>query len=279
MDTAQTIEVITSVPGYAILPLRSQTLPPATHTNCIIAGSRRALLVDPGSSDSAELRKLVNWLHTNQIETQSIFLTHHHQDHIAGAEILARTLSIPIIAHTRTIDHVKQAPDVHYKVNSCRRIAIDTNRVLDIIYTPGHAPGHLCLWEACTRTLVGGDMISSVSTTLIDPDEGDMSDYLESMSCLANLEPETIIPAHGPPIASGTAAINQVVDHRLLREQRVYNAVDHGLRSLEEIANLAYSNSPNASPSLARRSTLSHLRRLEALRRIRSSKDGWRLAE
>ena len=89
------------------------------------------------------------------------------------------------------------------------------------MHTPGHARGHLCFHEERTGTLISGDNIVGLGSVLIDPPEGNMRDYLQSlerMRALPNLS--VIFGGHGPAIANPYAKIDEYISHRLEREQK-----------------------------------------------------------
>src|SRR5207244_12296665 len=68
---------------------------------------------------------------------------------------------------------------------------------LQAIHTPGHAPGHLCFYEPRYRLLFAGDMISTITSIVIVPPEGDLSVYLSSLRRLRGLDARLLLPAHG----------------------------------------------------------------------------------
>ena len=83
--------------------------------------------------------------------------------------------------------------------------------VLRAMHTPGHARGHLCFHEERTGTLISGDNIVGLGSVLIDPPEGNMQDYfdsLERMRALPNLS--VIFGGHGPAMANPYARIDRV---------------------------------------------------------------------
>jgi glyoxylase-like metal-dependent hydrolase (beta-lactamase superfamily II) len=262
-------------PWIRVVPLRTPTLPPATHTNCYIIGdAAAATVIDPASPYSDEQTRLVQFVRTHNILVREIVLTHHHVDHVSGASELAAATGAGIAAHAETAARLRGRIAVS-------RILDEGERVGELVarFTPGHAPGHLCFVDAAARAIVVGDMLASVGTIIIEPgDGGDMGLYLAS---LARLRAEVdagatrLLPAHGPPIVDGGARIDFYVAHRLEREARVLAALGATPATLEELVPAAY---PDVSPAiygLAARSLLAHLFKLEREGRAMRSDERW----
>src|SRR5204863_1624269 len=93
--------------GIVMVPLRTPTLPPATHTNCLLLGDEELWVVDPGSpypEEQATLDKTLSLLDDEGRHTVGILLTHHHHDHVGGAAHLARKLRLPVAATAQTAE-------------------------------------------------------------------------------------------------------------------------------------------------------------------------------
>ena len=71
---------------------------------------------------------------------------------------------------------------------------------LRAVFTPGHAPDHLCYYLEEERALFTGDVVLGAGTTVIPDDTGDLGQYMDSLRRLLALDLETIYPAHGPVI-------------------------------------------------------------------------------
>lgn len=253
--------------GYQCIPLRTPTIPPHTHTNCYLVGSTAAVIVDPGSSFPAELNRLRRavWrLLGSGGGIQAVVLTHHHRDHMGGALVLAGELDVPLAAHPWTLEALGPGPLARtVELIGGSRLAVGPGQELDVLHTPGHAPGHLCLVDRQEQMVLAGDMIAAGSTVVIDPPRGDMALYMDSLARLMELGPQMILPAHGEPIVRGRRALSWLQDHRRWRERRILRAL-HETEDLHDLTRAAY---PDVSPlllPLASRSALAHLHKLEA---------------
>jgi endoribonuclease LACTB2 len=267
----------TIVPGIASVPLRTPTLPPATHTNCYALGDRDLVLVDPGTpydDERAVLDEALGALCEGARRVVAVALTHHHADHIGAARYLANRHGLPIWAHAETAARIGGA-DRHLEDGERLELAGDPPRVLEVVHTPGHAPGHLCFVDATTRYAVVGDMVASVGTIVVDPDEGDMAAYLASLARLRDLELRALLPAHGGPIADVRAKLDGYIAHRLWREQKLERALAREPRPIAELVREVYDDVPPALWALAERSLLAHLIKLEREGRAAPSGGGW----
>ncbi|HWI79543.1 MAG TPA: MBL fold metallo-hydrolase, partial [Ramlibacter sp.] len=141
---------------------------------------------------------------------------------------------------------------------------------LKVIHTPGHAANHLCLLLVEDGLLFSGDHILNGSTTIVNPPDGEMTAYLESLDALTRACHEYgvdfILPAHGHVIGSAVEAIAQLKAHRLKREAKVIAAMQAKPQGeLAEWVELAYDDVPPRMWPMAQRSLLAHVQRIEAL--------------
>ena len=260
--------------GIGIAPLATLTLPPATHTNAWVFGVRELVVVDPGSHDPAEQEALAEELErrvATGARVRAILLTHHHADHTSGAAALAARIGAPIWAHPETARRVPFA--IARQLDDGDVIDLGVRR-LRCVFTPGHAPGHLCFLEEETGWMAAGDMVASVGTILVDPSEGDMRIYLESLARMAALAPRVLLPAHGAPIADPAGKLAEYIRHRLGREEEVFAALaGRGRSPARDLVPIAYRDTAPALHPIAERSLLSHLVKLAGDGRIRALGD------
>ncbi|HUS67135.1 MAG TPA: MBL fold metallo-hydrolase [Kofleriaceae bacterium] len=267
--------------GAWLAPVRTLTLPPATHTNAYIFGTRELVVVDPGSpfeDEQAALEGELARMEASGARLRAILLTHHHQDHSAGAAALAARTGAPVWAHAVTAQLLEGVVAVERTIadGEVIELAGEPARRLRAIFTPGHAPGHLCFLEEETGFAAVGDMVAGLGTILIDPSEGDMRQYLDSLAVLAAAAPRALLPAHGPPIADPAGKIAEYVRHRLWREERVAAALPaRGRATARDLVPEAYSDVVPALFGLAERSLIAHLVKLAGDGRVRLVGDVW----
>ncbi len=262
--------------GVALVPLKTPTLPPATHTNALILGQEELLIVDPGAWDAPSLRPLVDILRDRVAsghEVQGLFLTHHHRDHVGGIAELSRGFNAPLFAHPETLARLDDLPQDSRAITDGESISLDLPCPVEALHTPGHAPGHLALHLDSCGIIAAGDLVASGSTIMIDPDEGSMARYLQSLRRLKALDPAVLIPAHGGLITDPLDHLQAVIDHRLHREALVFDALKNaGSATADDLIPAVYSDVPRAVWPLARQSLISHL--LHLVEQDRATYDG-----
>jgi len=246
------MHTIRNVPGIVMAPLVTPTLPPATTTNAYVIGEERLYVVDPGPSDPRELMRLEDLLDRRRVEGATlvgILLTHHHPDHVGGAAALARRYDVPVLAHALTLERLALGEAQVVRLEDGARLALgdapDGSPGWELVarHTPGHAPGHLCFQESRYRSLLAGDLVSTVSTIVIDPaDEGHLATYLASLRATLERGLGVLHPAHGPVASDGAAALRRYIEHRALRERALIEALGATAQSVEALTRSVYAD-------------------------------------
>jgi glyoxylase-like metal-dependent hydrolase (beta-lactamase superfamily II)/8-oxo-dGTP pyrophosphatase MutT (NUDIX family) len=258
-------------PNYICFPVRTPTRPPATHTNCyLIYNSATLLIVDPGSPYEEEQQALhdaVDELLSDGRRLHEIVLTHMHPDHVGGVNALRDHLGdqVVVAAHRFTAEPLRGSVRVDREIEDDDIIKLEGSPeiVLRALHTPGHARGHLCLFDADRGALLSGDNIVGLGSVLIDPPEGNMRDYvasLERMRALPNVS--VIFGGHGPAIANPYNKIAEYISHRLERERNILAAVRQGDSTPQEIMMRVYTDVSPKAYGLAERAVLAHLEKL-----------------
>lgn len=263
--------------GLAYLPLPTPTLPPARHTLTYLVGGDRVLVVDPGAADVSLIQQVLERYQSLGRQPLEVVLTHHHPDHIGGAQ----ALGLPIAAHPATAAHLPFAVDRSIDEGDTWQLGRDPagqEWCLTALHTPGHASGHICLWDPQRKFLLAGDTISSISTILVNPPDGSMRDYFATLKRLEELDPQLVFPAHGPPLGPGSQPFTLLLRHRLQREEKVLQALESNPISLEAILEQAYDDVPTEVWPLARLSLTAHLEKLVLEGRAQKTDGGWSAA-
>ena len=255
--------------GIASFAVRTPTLLPATHTNSYALGEREVLLVEPATPYEEERRAFCEWargLVSKGRRLVGLLVTHHHADHIGGAQFCSRELGLPLWAHRRTAE-------LRPELGVARFVEEDESIVLEgpedqswqVMHTPGHASDHVCLFEAGHKVLIAGDMVAGVGTILIEPGDGDMICYLAELERLRRLGAKTVLPAHGQPITNPQEKFAGLISHRLMREEKLIAALRQYRKAGAELAQLlstTYDDVPEEALGLAELSLRAHLDKL-----------------
>ena len=269
------------LPGCHQFPLRTLTLPPATHTNAYVLGNQELVLIDPGASRASEIEALRQGLADLLKEPgkhfSAIWLTHHHPDQVGGVEAMRRFLDVPVCAHRLTAERLAESSisvDRELSDGETLRLRGDPETVVEVLHTPGHAGGHVCFFIRRLGALIAGDTVAGVGTIVIDPPDGDMDDYLGSIERLMDVNPRYVLPGHGSFGPNGVEKLRATRDHRLMREAKVFDAWQAGIREPAEMLPTVYADADPRVYPLAKRQILAHIERLRKLGRIEAGGGG-----
>jgi glyoxylase-like metal-dependent hydrolase (beta-lactamase superfamily II) len=218
-----------------VLRVRASNPSPLTldGTNSYIAGR---WVVDPGPDDPSHLEAV---LAAAADGVEGIVLTHGHADHSAGAEALAeRAGGAPVM----------------------RLAGGDSAGPFDAVATPGHSPDSVCLLLGAV--CFTGDTVLGEGSVFIQPGEGSLSAYLDSLRALRELELEVLCPGHGQYVWDPRAKLDEYIEHRLERERMLLDALDAGARSEEEMLDQAWADVPEYLRPAATLTLRAHLEKL-----------------
>lgn len=273
-------------PGIFMAALRSPTLPPATTTNTLLIGDERIYIVDPGTHEEEEQDRLFDKLHSLEQEGRElagILLTHSHNDHVGSLRRCAETFGLSVLAHEISLSEVCldgiDTRELHHgdRIDLGRAPDDREGWQLEVLHTPGHHPGHLCFQEDHYHSLIAGDMISTVSTIVIDPPEGHLATYLDSLEALLARPRGTLYPAHGPALPDSHALLRHYLAHRKDREDALIVALRSGPMTVRQLLPEVYEDVEEALYPIAARSLLAGLQKLEEEGRTVSTDAAWRL--
>lgn len=264
---------------------------PGTNTYIVGTAETGYIVIDPGPADAGHVERIV--LATGG-DIGAIVCTHSHADHSPAArplQALCRS-SPPILGLSSTPTaraNARFVPDITLQNHELLRQYLrgleaenSLQITLHVIHTPGHAANHLCLVLQEDGLLFSGDHILNGSTTIIDPPDGNMTAYLDSLDTLATacdtFDIDFILPAHGyvlthcvgPEHRGGARrAIEALKAHRLQREAKVMAAMrQQPDGSIDDLLPLVYDDVPDRLWPIAARSLIAHIERVHALQSL-----------
>ena len=262
-------------PFITIFPVLTETLPPATHTNCFIAGEKEFVVIDaasPFADEQKALHEFIDSLIEKGNKIKSLIVTHLHRDHYLGVNDLQKhlkekfDLDVPIAAHRLTAESLKDEIKVEKFIEDEEIIEPETaNEIFKLraLHLPGHARGHLCFYDERRGFLLSSDNVIGTGSVLIHAPEGNMSDYLNSLEKMKNLPNlRFLCGSHGAAISDAKGKIESCIEHRLERERKILEALENGAKDVKEIVREVYKDVPESLHKLAELSVAAHLEKI-----------------
>jgi len=191
-------------------------------------GALSCVVVDPGPLHEKHLATVASCG-----PVAAILLTHGHIDHSEGAARLAELTG----ASVRALDPRHRLGDEGLDEGDVVEAA---GLALRVIATPGHSADSLSfLLEDAVLT---GDTILGRGTTVVAHPDGVLADYLDSLRRLEALGELTVLPGHGPELASASVVAAQYLAHREMRLEQVRTAVAAGATTAEQVVQVVYAD-------------------------------------
>lgn len=266
-DPARDVPWVEPLAGLRVLLVRSNTLPPAEHTNVFWLGGDGAprVVVDPSPADRDELGRLYRSLDAFGVDL--VFLTHHHPDHREFADEVARRYRVPLGLSADTRARIAAKAGARFFEGLDVRIFSEGDELtrwqgesVRLLAVPGHDEGQLAPMPESRAWCIVGDLIQGIGTVVIAPPEGDMRKYFASLKRIIELDPAVIIPSHGLALG-GTHYLQQALRHRMEREAQIRTRHEAGLGEDQILAEVYEGIDPRLLP-LARLNIRSHLQKL-----------------
>jgi len=209
----------TPVKIIVMLSIQSFTFNPfQENTYVLFDETGESIIIDPGMSDVHEQQQFMEFIRSENLKPVKLLNTHCHIDHILGNDFVAKKFSLPLEAHsieTVNLNRAEQAAML-FGVNYIASPPIgkfigegDTikfgNSKLEIVFVPGHSPGHLAFISHDEKVVIGGDVLFLNSVGRVDLPGCNANDLLKSIREKFYTLPDDYIvyPGHGPETTIG----------------------------------------------------------------------------
>lgn len=267
-DEERSLPCLELIHGVGLLPIPSNTLPPARFTNALLLGDApgRRFLVDPSPCSDEVYRKLMVAL-AEKGPLDGIFISHHHSDHHERAPQMALDLNVPLFCSAKTLDYLQEL----YPAGELERVACSAmedgeeltrwkGEAVRCYTLPGHDDGMMGLAPDNLAWYFIADLAQDGASVVIPEHGGDMGCYFDSLKRVIDLAPEVLIPSHGFP-RGGTYLLSKTLAHRQERERQVRYCLDAGM-DVDEIVAELYADVEPRLKKYARYNVRQHIRKL-----------------
>ena len=168
--------------------------PFSENTYVLYDETKECVIVDPGCYDDAERNQLKSFIEQNDLKPVKLLNTHCHIDHVFGNKWVAKTYNLKPHFHKlemQMLEHVPRSAEIYnmqYEASPTDVIYIDEgdqiqfgNTTLDILFVPGHSPGHVAFVNKTQKKIINGDVLFRESIGRTDLPLGDHETLLKSI--------------------------------------------------------------------------------------------------
>ena len=176
------------------------------------------IIVDPGCYDAKDNAVLSKFIEENKLKPVALVNTHCHLDHLFGNKFVSDTYQLEPIMHEADLPLLEYAPltAIQYDLQLDELPEVGKfveegdvihfgNSSSEVLFTPGHAPGHICLLNRDEKIILSADVLFHLSIGRTDLPLGDHATLLKSIKeKLLVLEEDVVVyPGHGPNTSIG----------------------------------------------------------------------------
>lgn len=199
------------------------------NTYLIFDDTGACVVIDAGCHTTAEQEQLAACISDKKLKPVAQVYTHCHIDHILGMDFVAKTWNLPPLIHQAARPYLEQAPEQgqlfglqidfatpqhgpYLEEGDAIRFG---NEKLEVLYTPGHAQGHICLVNRTAKFVLAGDVLFRGSIGRTDLPGGDFDVLASSIrEKLFNLDKDFVVyPGHGPETSIAYEMLNNPFVH------------------------------------------------------------------
>ena len=248
----------------------------------LVTGTTGSVLIDTGWKSNEQSERIISYINKiNCASLKYIIITHRHPPHWGNAEFVKKHNDAIIISTDIEAPYINDYFE-NYKVD----IEIDDNLDIDlgnfqisVMKTPGHTSGTLAVFEKENKYLFPGDTIMEKGTSVINPGDGKIADYLETIENFIKIEPKVIFPGQGDPVTETYDKLTSLIAHRTDREQEIVNLLKQKEYSVDELFAQIYENLSEWLSHLAKNQITSHLIKLEDEGKVTKDQNMYKLID
>jgi glyoxylase-like metal-dependent hydrolase (beta-lactamase superfamily II) len=263
--------------------------------------------IDSGFGDEKSIEARLGFLKDfPKLQLKYIVLTHHHFDHSSGAAQIREATGAEVTLHPdeeswlrdwqnteapQDIEIPEEMKEMREKADKFREQAAQAeptiqvndgdeftvgSLTLQIIHTPGHTMGSVCIYIPEEKALFTGDTALGLGTVAISPPpHGDMGRYLNSLGELKRIEASVMLPGHGIAVHDVPSKLQELIDHRLAREEQILKLIAKGKRTVKAMLGAIYPELDKRMLTAASRQIEAHLAKLAQENRVVRSGEEW----
>jgi glyoxylase-like metal-dependent hydrolase (beta-lactamase superfamily II) len=266
-------------PGIHNVVTEGAAAPGVTNTYLVI-GTQGAIWVDTGWDRPGEAQARIDyWGRVGRPELKGIVVTHRHPPHWGNAPALRKASrpagDAPIIATAAEKDAIEErmaGARVDRVVADGETLSLG-NMTIEFVHAPGHTYGSLAVFVREPRALFTGDNVMGTGTSVVNPGDGEIGLFLQTMEKFIRYRPAVIYPGQGPVVTNPEAKLRELIEHRRTREAQIVDLLRQGPRSVPELFAIIYADAglDERIARLAHNQIRSHLIKLEGDGRVSAS--------
>ena len=194
------------------------------NTIIVFDKTKECIIIDPGCYTLSERDTLQKYISTNNLIPVKLINTHCHIDHILGNNFIAKTYDLELEMNANDMELIKSSNEIaqlygftDYEMSPLPKKFLNEGDTLEfgnsqfkILFTPGHAPGHISLYSEKDGLLISGDVLFNNSIGRTDLPGGNYDLLIESIkNKILTLNDNTIVYCgHGPSTTIGNERLN-----------------------------------------------------------------------
>lgn len=194
------------------------TFNPFQENTYVLYADGDGIIVDPGCSEALERKELETWLTENAVTPSRLLLTHAHVDHVIGCAWLHERYGLSPELHAADLPVLERAeasaalfgvacdpPPTPNGFLAEDDVVVLGDEHLDVLFVPGHSPGHVAFYCPGQRFILSGDVLFHRSIGRTDLPGGDMETLMKSITGKLYALPDDVVvySGHGPETTIG----------------------------------------------------------------------------